>query len=148
MKVVATLAVAAAAVALCASAATAAPTHRDSTQARSFCATAKGIAKYLASTLALTNGTAEATPANLKLAYTTIVGSESALNATAPKSLRPSLVQTFSFVNLAKSDLEKVNWQAAKLAPYLPGLLAKYNATARPIKVVRTYLDGTCHLDV
>jgi hypothetical protein len=148
MKIAITVAITAAVAALCVPAATATPTHRTSTQARSFCSTAKAISKYLASTLTLTNGVAKATPANLKLAYTTVTKSEPALKASAPKSLRPSLTKAFSFINLAKKDLAKANWHTANLTPYLPALVAKYKATAKSIKVVRAYLHGTCHLAV
>jgi hypothetical protein len=148
MKIAVTLAMAATVAALCVPAATAAPTLHTSTQARSFCSTAKGIAKYLASTLTLTNGVADVSAANLKLAYTTITRSEPALTAGAPRSLRPSLTRTFSFINLAKRDLAKANWQTARLGPYVPALTAKYKASERSIKVVRAYLRGTCHLDV
>ncbi|HEX7083695.1 MAG TPA: hypothetical protein VF186_06245 [Gaiellaceae bacterium] len=148
MKLVSTVAAAVAALALCVSAATAAPAHRGSTQARTFCGAAHAISKYLKGALAMTNGVVDETPANLELAYTTVVNSEPALTATAPKSLRPSLAQVFSFLNLVKADFEKADWQVAKMKPYFPALIAKGNAIAKPARVVRAYLHGTCHIGI
>ena len=148
MRIAPALAIPVVALALCVSAATAAPSGHDAAQGNAFCTRANGIAKYLASTLTLTNGVAEGTPANLKLAYTTIASSERGLNAAAPKSLRPSLLGAFSFINLAKTDLAQVSWEAPKLLPYLPALVANGKKNGGSIKVVEAYLKGTCHIDV
>src|SRR5690348_9039055 len=111
MKVVSTLAVSIAALALYATAATAAPTRHSATEGSSFCGKAKSIARYLTSTLTLTtSGVAAQTPANLKLTYTTVVNNERPLLASAPKSLKSNLSRTFSFINLVKSDFAKADW--------------------------------------
>jgi len=149
VKVVWMVAMLVAMLTLCLTAATAAPARHSSTQARSFCSTAKAIAKYLSSTLTLTtSGVVAQTPANLKLAYTTVVHYEPALLGTAPKSLKTNLRRALSFVNLVKADFEKADWQVAKMTPYFPGLVAKATANARPITAVKSYLDGTCHVPV
>jgi len=133
----------------CCSAASAAPTRHGSMQGGSFCGTAKADASYLKSTLSITSGGAAAeTPANLKLAYTTIAKDEGGLLGTAPKSLKANLRRAFSFINLVKSDFEKVDWQAAKMAPYFPALVAKGTADAKPIAAVEAYLRKTCHLPI
>ncbi len=148
MRIASALAIPVVALALCVSTASATHSSRDVAQGSAFCTKANAIAKYLASTLTLTNGVAEGTPANLKLAYTTIAGSEKGLNAAAPKSLRPSLLGAFSFINLAKTDLAQVGWEGSKLLPYLPALVANGKKNGSSIKVVETYLKGTCHIDV
>jgi hypothetical protein len=148
VKVVSSIAVSIAALALCATAATAAPARHDSTQS-SFCATAKGIVKYLRSTLTLSaSGVATQTPANLKLEYTTVVSREGGLLGAAPASLKANLRRAFSFVNLVKADFVKAGWQVAKMTPYFPALAANAQANARPITAVKSYLDDTCHLPI
>lgn len=144
MKLAVPAAVALTAAALCVPAATAAPAHSTS-----FCGTAKGVAKYLSATLKLdSSGAAAETPANLKLAYTTVVRSEGALLQSAPGSLKPSLTGAFSFVNLVKSDFAKAGWQIKNMTPYFPALVAKGNAEAKQIAAVRAYLRGSCHLPI
>ena len=69
--------------ALSAPAANAAPERQGS-----LCTTARAVAKYLGTTLQLTSsGVVAGTPANLKLAYTTVVSHEGAMLGGAPKSL-------------------------------------------------------------
>ena len=74
------------------------------------------------------------------------MNNERPLLASAPKSLKSNLSRTFSFINLVKSDFAKADWQAAKMTPYFPALVAKATANAKPISAVETYLKGTCHL--
>lgn len=149
MKVVSSAAVVVAALALSASAATAAPAHRSSTDGGSFCGTAQSIAKYLKGALTLSSsGVVATTPANLKLAYTTVVKAGPTLLATAPKKLKPSVAGTLSFVDLVAKDFAKAGWQISKLKPYFPGLVAKATAEQHSITVVKTYLNGTCHVPV
>jgi len=145
MKVVWLMAVPMAALAFCLTA-SAAPTQHGSTQGGSFCGTAKGVAKYLKSTLSPTSSGAAVSSADLKLTYTTIANEEGALLGAAPKSLKTNLRRAFSFINLVKSDYEKVDWQTAKMAPYYPALVAKGAATAKPIAAVKAYLHNSCHL--
>lgn len=147
MKLVVSTATAITAIALCVPAATAAPLR--STQESSLCGTAKAVAKYLSTALKLnSSGVMAETPANLKLAYTTVVNSEGALMGGAPSSLKPSLTGAFSFVNLVKTDFQKAGWQVKNMTPYFPALIAKANAESKQITAVRTYLRGTCHLQI
>jgi hypothetical protein len=148
VRLVGAFAASVAAVALCATAASAAPALHAAPQG-SFCGTAKGIVKYLSSTLALSpSAVAAQTSANLRLAYTTVVSHEGALLGSAPKSLKANLRGAFSFVNLVKADFQKASWQVANMAQYFPALVAKATANARQISAVETYLRGTCHLQV
>ena len=147
MKLVVSAAAAVTAIALCAPAATAAPLRH--TQESSLCGTAKAVAKYLGTALKLdSTGVVAATPANLKLAYTTVVHNEKAMLGGAPASLKPSLAATFSFVNLVEADFAKAGWQVKNMQPYFPALVAKGKAVGKQIAVVRAYLRGTCHVPI
>jgi hypothetical protein len=112
----------------------------------SFCGQARSIAGYLSTTLEATSPGSTATPAKLKLAYTTVLNAKGSLLSSAPKPLRPSLRTAFSFLALVKSDFEKAGWQLQKLGPYLPALAAKAQADQKPIGKVEAYLRGTCHV--
>ena len=147
MKLVVSTAAAITAIALCVPAATAAPLRHA--HESSLCGTAKAVAKYLGTALKLdSTGAVAATPANLKLAYTTVVHNERAMLGGAPASLEPSLSGAFSFVNLVAADFAKAGWQIKNLQPYFPALVAKGKAEAKPIATVRAYLRGTCHVAV
>ena len=147
MKLVVPTAAAIVCIGLCAPAATAAPLR--STHGSSLCGTAQAVAKYLRVTLELTPGGAvAATPANLKLAYTSIAKNEGAMLAGAPTSLKPSLSAAFGWLNLVKTDFEKAGWQIKNMTPYFPAVVAKAKADATQLATVRAYLRGTCHLSI
>src|SRR5581483_9244736 len=83
---------------------------------------------------------------NVKASYLRIATAEPALNASAPRSLKPHLRPIFSFVNLLIADFDKVGWQPAGMAQYFPKLLPRAEAVTPHLHVVDAYLKGTCKL--
>ncbi|HVU76646.1 MAG TPA: hypothetical protein VHC67_03620 [Gaiellaceae bacterium] len=141
MKPVLIIATAVATIALLVPAASAAPARHDS-----FCGQARSISRYLTTTLKATSPGSTATPAKLKLAYTTVLNARGALIGSAPKTLKPSLRTAFSFIALVKADFEKADWQLQNMTQYFPALIAKAQADQKPIAKVEAYLRGTCHV--
>jgi len=105
-----------------------------------FCSVARGVGRDLASVTSLGRRP------NVKASYLRIATAEPALNASAPRSLKPHLRPIFSFVNLLIADFDKVGWQPAGMAQYFPKLLPRAEAVTPHLHVVDAYLKGTCKL--
>ena len=129
-----------------ATAASAGATPSAQTGSRSFCSTARGVARSIVDSTTLPSG--RVTPAALKTAYTKVAEAEPSLLATAPASLKPDLRPVFGFINVLIADFKKANWKVSNLTPQLPTLAAQADRVSPHIRRVRAYLNTTCKLDV
>jgi hypothetical protein len=129
-----------------ATAATAGAKTTAQTGSRSFCGTARGVARSIVNSTTLPSG--RVTPAALETAYTKVASAEPSLLATAPSSLKRDLRPVFGFINVLIADFKQANWRVANLAPQLPTLAAKADVVKPHLRRVRSYLDGTCKLNI
>jgi hypothetical protein len=144
MKLVSLLVVVLALAAVTAASAGATPAAQ--TASRSFCSTARGVARSIVNSTTLPSG--RVTPTALKTAYTKVAAAEPSLLATAPASLKPELRPVFDFINVLIADFKKANWKISNLAPKLPTLAAQADRVSPHIRRVRSYLNTTCKLNV
>ncbi len=90
---------------------------------RTFCSTARSVARSIVNSTTLPSG--RVTPAALETAYTKVAAAEPSLLATAPTSLKPDLRPVFGFINVLIADFKQANWRVANLTPQLPTLAAQ-----------------------
>src|SRR5438045_350043 len=108
--------------ALGAGSASASPSPTSRSAAASLCSVSKAVATDLAHSTSISP---TSTPAGLKRVYGKLESAKPALIGAASGSLKTDMRKVFGFVDLANTDLEKVNWQISQLVPYVPALLAK-----------------------
>jgi hypothetical protein len=112
--------------------------------ARSFCGVAKGVARDIVNSTAMSN----ALPANIKIFYEKIAAAEPALLASAPGPIKSDLRPVFGFVNLVIVDYKKVSWNPRRMGPYLPALVARGRTVQAPLHALKVYFNTTCHINV
>jgi hypothetical protein len=111
-----------------------------------FCRVARGVARDLVASTSFS--TAASAHASVRTTYLRIEAAEPSLLATAPAPVKANLRPVLGLVNVIVADFEKVNWSTAGFARYVPALVPRAQAVARPMKALRGYLRTTCKLDV
>jgi hypothetical protein len=125
-----------------ASGATAGQSPASRSTSTSLCSVSRALAAQLAHSTSLNQ---TATPAGLKKAYEGLERAKPTLIAVAHGPIKSDLRRVFSFVDLVTADLKKVNWQIAKLAPYVPALLVKVQAIKPSLTRLDAYYRTKCH---
>lgn len=128
-----------------ATAATAAASPTSRSASASLCSVSRTVAAQLGHATALNE---TATPAGLKRVYGALESAKPKLIGATPGRLKADMRNIFSFVDLVTADLKKVNWQIAKMTPYLPALIAKGQAVNPSLTRVKAYYRTTCHFKV
>jgi hypothetical protein len=121
-----------------------APAGASTSSRSSFCGVARGVARDIVNSTAMSN----ATPANIKIFYEKIAAAEPALLASAPGPVKSELRPVFGFVNLIIVDYKKVSWNPRRMGPYLPTLVARGRTVQAPLHALKVYFNTTCHLNV
>ena len=131
------------AVLVLAAAAVAPPSRAADTRATSLCSVARGVAQDVVRSASLA-ANRTLTPTQVKAMYLTIQKNEPALLRASTGSMKANLRKVFLFVNVVITDFKQVNWQPAGMLRFIPSLVPRAKAVAKPVNAVGNYFRHTC----
>jgi len=111
-----------------------------------FCSVSKGVATNLVNISKQIRS--PSSPARLKAEWGAIMSASPSLKASAPASIKVSVVKVLAFAAVIDADLKKANWNVAGLLPYQSSLVAQDNKTEPSFTKLKAYYRGTCKFDV